>query len=113
MGTCNIADRRCQPCEGGVAPLDETACQSMLAQLPGWQLEGRTLVRSFSFRDHYEAMAFVNAVARVSHRTDHHPEIVIGFKDVRVIYWTHAIDGLSENDFICAARVGNLLDFPG
>lgn len=113
MSTCDIADRRCQPCEGGVAPLDEATCRQLLADLPGWQLEGKILVRSFTFRNHYEAMAFVNAVAWVSHQEDHHPEIVIGYKDVRVSYWTHAIDGLSENDFICAAKVGKLAGFSG
>ena len=113
MSSCNIADRRCQPCEGGVAPLDEAACRQLLADLPDWQLEGKRLVRSFTLRNHYEAMAFVNAVAWVSHQEDHHPEIVIGYKDVRVSYWTHAIDGLSENDFICAAKVGKLAGFSG
>ena len=108
MSTCNLTERRCQPCEGGVAPLDTSACLHLLGDLPGWHLEDKALVRSFSFRDHYEAMAFVNAVAWVSHREDHHPEITIGYKDVRVSYWTHAIDGLSENDFICAAQVSAL-----
>ncbi len=108
MTRCDLNQRRCQPCEGGVAPLNEADSQRLLVELPGWAIDGVRIVRNFGFRNHYEAMAFVNAVAWVSHREDHHPEITIGYKDVRVSYWTHAIDGLSENDFICAAQVSAL-----
>ena len=110
MTRCDLSQRRCQPCEGGVAPLNDADCRGLLAELPGWAIDGMRIVRNFGFRDHYEAMAFINAVAWVSHREDHHPEITIGFKDVRVSYWTHAIDGLSENDFICAAQVSALVN---
>ncbi|MCG2576251.1 4a-hydroxytetrahydrobiopterin dehydratase [Dechloromonas sp. XY25] len=108
--TCNLAERQCQPCEGGVAPLDVAAAAEMLQSLPGWALDEQRLEKSFVFRNHYEAMAFVNAVAWVSHRENHHPELTVGYKDVRIRYWTHAIGGLSENDFICAAKVDKLFD---
>lgn len=110
MNACSLADRHCQACEGGVAPLDVAAATQMLHALPEWALGKEWLEKIFIFRNHYEAMAFVNAVAWVSHRENHHPELTVGYKDVRVRYWTHAIDGLSENDFICAAKLEKLLN---
>lgn len=108
MQACALDGKHCVPCEGGVAPLDEAACAALLANLPGWSLQGRHVEKTYGFANHYEAMAFVNAVAWVSHREGHHPEITVGYRDVTVRYWTHAIDGLSENDFICAAKVDKL-----
>ena len=106
---CDIGNRKCQPCEGGVAPLGAAEARELLAALPGWHLDGERLEKGFAFANHYEALAFVNAVAWVSHREDHHPELTVGYRDVRVRYWTHAIGGLSENDFICAAKLEKLL----
>lgn len=99
-----LARRKCRPCEGGVAPYSEAEAKAQLAQLKGWIIENDRLVKVFPFRDYYQTIAFVNAVAWVAHREDHHPELVIGYNKCRVEYWTHAIDGLSENDFICAAK---------
>jgi 4a-hydroxytetrahydrobiopterin dehydratase len=101
---CDLSSRRCVPCEGGVPALDAEAAKRLLAGLNGWTLADNTI----SFGNHYETMAFVNAVAWVSHREDHHPELTVGYADCRVRYWTHAIGGLSENDFICAAKVDRL-----
>ena len=81
----------------------------LLANLSGWTLVDQYLEKTFTFRNHLETMAFVNAIAWVSHREDHHPELTVGYKDVRVRYWTHAIGGLSDNDFICAAKLDQLL----
>jgi len=99
-----LAEKKCRPCEGGVAPYSEAEARAMLAQLKGWIIENGRLVKVFPFRDYYQTMAFVNAIAWVSHREDHHPELVVGYNKCRVEYWTHAIEGLSENDFICAAK---------
>ena len=109
MEACALEGRRCVPCEGGVAPLDDAACGQLLTQLPGWAREGQAIVKTLTFANHYEAVAFVNAVAWVSHREDHHPEVTFGYRDVTVRYWTHAVGGLSENDFICATKVDKLL----
>lgn len=109
--SCDITNGHCQPCEGGIAPLTAAAAASLLNQLPGWVLLDQRLEKTFSFRNHFEVMAFVNAIAWVSHREDHHPELTVGYKDVQVRYWTHAIGGLSENDFICAAKLEKLLVF--
>lgn len=110
---CSIAERHCKPCEGGVPPLSDEVAAELARDLPGWRVEGARLEKAFVFRNHYEAMAFVNVVAWISHRTDHHPELTVGYKEVRVVYWTHAIGGLSENDFICAAKIEKLLEISG
>jgi 4a-hydroxytetrahydrobiopterin dehydratase len=109
MNSCDIFNGHCKPCEGGILALDAEVAASLLQELAGWALVGQKLEKTFAFRNHYEAMAFVNAVAWVSHREDHHPELAVGYKDCRVSYWTHAIGGLSENDFICAAKLEKLL----
>lgn len=110
MSHCELSSRRCQPCEGGVPPITADNAAALLATLDGWKLVENQLEKSFVFRNHYETMAFVNAIAWVSHRENHHPELTVGYKDCRVRYWTHAIDGLSENDFICAAKLNRLLE---
>lgn len=104
----DIGDKACQPCAGSAAMLDEAACHDHLDALEGWALAGMAIEKTFRFKDHLEAMAFVNAVAWISHRQDHHPEITVGYADCRVRYWTHAVGGLSENDFICAGKVDRL-----
>lgn len=105
----DLASRRCKPCEGGVAPYGEAQARELLRQLKGWILEDGRLVKLFAFRNYHETMAFVNALAWVSHREDHHPDLLVRYNSCRVEYWTHAIGGLSENDFICAAKADALL----
>jgi len=106
--SCSLSDRRCKPCEGGVPPLTATAAAELLQTLDGWVLADNAIEKTFRFKDHHQTMAFVNAVAWISHREDHHPELTVGYADCRVRYWTHAVGGLSENDFICAAKVDRL-----
>lgn len=106
---CDITNRRCTPCEGGVPALSQQAAQELLSAIDGWTLAENTIGKTYHFTNHYETMAFVNAVAWVSHRENHHPELTVGYADCRVRYWTHAIEGLSENDFICAAKLDQLL----
>lgn len=107
--SCDIADRHCKPCEGGVAPLGREEAEKLLATLEGWKLEAGKIEKTFAFANYYKTMAFVNAVAWISHREDHHPDLAVGYGECKVRYSTHAIDGLSENDFICAAKVDRLL----
>lgn len=102
---------KCKACEGGATPLTDEQCQRLLSVLPGWELRPgtpRELVRTLSFRDYYETMAFVNALAWVSHRENHHPDLEVGYNKVTMRYSTHAVGGLSENDFICAAKIDAL-----
>jgi 4a-hydroxytetrahydrobiopterin dehydratase len=106
-----LADRRCEPCEGGVAPLTRAAADELLLRLdPAWTLDdaAASLRREFTFRDFYRTMSFVNAVAHVANIEDHHPDLEIGYSRCRVRYSTHAIGGLSENDFICAAKLDQI-----
>ena len=105
-----LAKKRCKPCEGGVAPYNPQQAAEMLKQLKGWLVESGRLVKLYPFRNYYETMAFVNALAWISHREDHHPDLQVGYNKCRVEYWTHAIGGLSENDFICAAKADSLFD---
>jgi 4a-hydroxytetrahydrobiopterin dehydratase len=105
-----LARKKCQPCEGGVAPLTPEQIRPMLKGLGGWALEGKEIVKTYRFKNYFETMAFVNAAAWVSHREDHHPDMLVGYNQCRVAYVTHAIDGLSENDFICAAKLDALFE---
>ena len=105
----HLKNRHCRPCEGGTSPLAEDRVRALLEQVPGWEREDKEIVRTFTFKNHYRTMAFVNAVAFVSHREDHHPMMEVGYKTCKVRYSTHAIGGLSENDFICASKVDALL----
>jgi len=105
-----LARKKCVPCEGGVAPLTPEQVRPMLKGLQGWELEGKGIAKTFKFGDYYETMAFVNAAAWVSHREDHHPDMLVKWGECRVSYWTHAIGGLSENDFICAAKLDALFE---
>lgn len=106
----DLVKGRCKPCEGGVSPLTADEARQLAAQVPGWALEGGALARTYAFKNHYQALAFVNALAWISHREDHHPDTTLGYASVAVRYTTHAIGGLSENDFICAAKVDALFE---
>ena len=105
-----LARKKCVPCEGGVAPLTPQQVAPMLKGLQGWALDGGMIAKTYRFKNYYETMAFVNAAAWVSHREDHHPDMLVGYNQCRDSYVTHAIDGLSENDFICAAKLDALFE---
>lgn len=105
----DLATKHCKPCEGGIAPLTPAEAEALLKTLDGWELTGNELVKTYRFKNYFETMAFVNATAWVSHREDHHPDLEVGYRQCRVCYSTHAIGGLSENDFICAAKVDALM----
>jgi len=105
---CDLADKSCKPCEGGVPPLADAEARDMLAQLDGWTLKGNVISKTYSFKNYYQTMAFVNATAWISNRENHHPDLAVGYNACRVDYTTHAIKGLSENDFICAAKLDAL-----
>jgi len=107
-----LKQQRCVPCEGGVDPLDRQAAENLLPQASGWQINAnaKEISRTFEFKNFYETMAFVNAVAWVANREDHHPDMEVGYRQCRVRYSTHAIKGLSLNDFICAAKINDLID---
>ncbi len=105
----DLAQKRCVPCEGGTKPLPPEQIQTYLKRLPGWVLAKDEIVKTYSFKNFHETMGFVNAVAFIANREDHHPEMEVAYKTCQVRYSTHAIGGLSENDFICAAKIEALL----
>jgi 4a-hydroxytetrahydrobiopterin dehydratase len=107
-----LTARNCKPCEAGVPPLEQSEIDRLLRRLSGWAQSGSELVKTYEFNNYYETIAFVNATAWVSHREDHHPDLEVGYRKCRVRYSTHAIGGLSENDFICAAKIDSLLVGP-
>jgi 4a-hydroxytetrahydrobiopterin dehydratase len=100
----DLSKKKCTPCEGGTSPYTDEQAREMLGSLKGWIIENNTLVKVYPFTNYYQTMAFVNALAWVSHREDHHPDLTVAFNKCRIEYSTHAIGGLSENDFICAAK---------
>ena len=83
--------------------------ERLLSSLPGWELQDGAIARRFEFKNFYQTIAFVNAVAWIANSEDHHPDLEVSYKICRVRYTTHAVGGLSENDFICAARINALL----
>jgi 4a-hydroxytetrahydrobiopterin dehydratase len=106
-----LRERKCQACAAGTPPLSQARAAELLAQLAaGWRIaeDGRSLRRAFGFADFYETMAFVNAVAWIANVEDHHPDLEVGYNYCRMTFATHSIGGLSENDFICAAKVDSL-----
>lgn len=107
---CDLSAKTCKPCEGGVPALGQAEIDGLLRQLEGWEQQGQEIAKVYRFRNYFETMAFVNATAWISHRENHHPDLEVSFNQCRVRYSTHAVGGLSENDFICAAKVDRLLD---
>ncbi len=108
---CDLTNKHCVPCEGGVDAMNREAAEAMLADLPGWELsdDGKLISQRFEFRGFFRTMSFINAMAWVVNNENHHPDFSAGYNYCKVGFTTHAIDGLSENDFICAAKVNALL----
>jgi 4a-hydroxytetrahydrobiopterin dehydratase len=107
-----LAERKCKACEGGVAPLTRDEAEGLRKELAGdWVVNmeaGGVLRRAFAFRDFYRTMSFVNALAHIANIEDHHPDLEVGYNYCRVQFTTHSIKGLSENDFICAAKIDRI-----
>lgn len=102
-----LSQKKCVPCEGGASPFTEEEIAKYLQQVKDWDVEGgKKIRREFKFKDFKEAMEFVNKVAEIANEEDHHPDIVVhGYNKIRIELSTHAIGGLSENDFIVAAKI--------
>ena len=109
--TGNLAERRCKPCEGGVAPLTAEVCADYLRGLhDGWQLstDGLEIERVFEFPVYSRTLGFANAVAWIATVEGHHPVLTVSYGSCRVQYSTHAVNALTENDFICAAKIDRI-----
>jgi 4a-hydroxytetrahydrobiopterin dehydratase len=104
-----LQQRHCQPLDGH-APMDDAAIAEHLRRVPGWSLDGGAIERVFTFSDFHATMAFVNALAWVAHREDHHPDLQLSYSRCTVRFSTHSVGGISVNDFICAAKLNALLN---
>jgi 4a-hydroxytetrahydrobiopterin dehydratase len=106
-----LTTKRCVPCTSATPRIGAEGARQLLVEIPGFELDSSAtrICRSFGFSNFHETMAFVNAVAWIAHREDHHPDLEVSYKTCRVTFSTHANGGLSENDFICAAKVNALL----
>lgn len=107
-----LAKKRCLPCEGGVEPCPLNSAQAQLARLEGWRLthEGARIRKDWTFKNFMEIMDFFNRVAVIAEEEAHHPDLHLeGYRQAWIEIWTHAIGGLSENDFILAAKIDQLL----
>jgi 4a-hydroxytetrahydrobiopterin dehydratase len=107
----NLKNKKCVPCEGGVKALTKTVAEKLLTQIQQWQLNttATEISREFSFKDFHQVMAFANAIAWIANQENHHPDLELSYNHAKVHYSTHAIKGLSENDFICAAKIDELI----
>ena len=108
----NLLNNNCVPCEGGMHPFTKEMAENYLKETPGWHLTpaGSRISRLFKFKNFKEAIAFVNKVADIAETEGHHPDIrVFAYKNVQLSLSTHAIGGLSENDFILAAKINTIL----
>lgn len=105
-----LAEKRCIPCRGGVPPLKGEDLARLARELGGgWQVVGEHhLEKEFRWKDFREALAFTNRVGELAEEQNHHPDIHLAWGKVRVTIWTHKIDGLTESDFIFAAKVDRL-----
>lgn len=112
MIAADLAARHCKPCKKGDPPLSAEQAAALLDSLHSdWSVDSanRSITRNCKFGNYYETMAFVNALAWIAHRQDHHPDLEVGYNHCVIHFSTHAIGGLSDNDFICAARIDALL----
>lgn len=101
-----LASQKCVPCREGTAPLTGSALSAAVEKLPGWSVTlAHHLERSYPFPDFLKGLAFVNRVAAVAEEAGHHPDLLLRWGEVKVMLWTHAIDGLSDADFVLAARI--------
>ena len=108
--TEDLASRRCVPCDGGVPRLRAAEIKSLARQLAGWRVADRHhLEKNFEFTNFAGALRFANRVGKVAEREGHHPDICLGWGYAQIRVWTHAIDGLSESDFILAAKIDKLI----
>jgi len=107
-----LRERHCTRIEKGSTPLAAAAARALLAQVHGdwvYEVDKAVIRREFRFRNFHETMAFVNALAWIAHREDHHPDLDVGYNRCGIRYHTHAAGGLTDNDFICAAKIDALL----
>lgn len=105
----NLIQKKCIPCEAGTPPLKEEEIKKLLGQISAWALKDEHLYKKFKFKNFVEAMKFINKVAEIAENEGHHPDFSVHYNKVEIELFTHAINGLSENDFIVAAKIDNIM----
>jgi len=106
----DLASKNCVPCRGGVPPLAGKELDALAKQVPDWKVvDGHHIVRLYKFPDFRQALAFVNKVGELAEQQGHHPDILLAWGKAEITTWTHAINGLTESDFILAAKIDALL----
>ena len=111
----DLKDKKCVPCEGGVIPFDLSEIHKYQKKVDGWSLikgdkENFLLEKDFKFKNFLESQNFINEVGRISEAEGHHPDILFGWGSAKIKITTHAIEGLSENDFILAAKIDEIIN---
>jgi len=101
----DLTQKKCVPCDGGIPKLGPDEAELLLKEVPSWHIEDKKLHKLFKFKNFNKAMAFINRMADIAEMEGHHPDFHVHYNRVEVEIWTHAIDGLSENDFILAAKL--------
>jgi 4a-hydroxytetrahydrobiopterin dehydratase len=105
----SLAEKSCVPCKGGTPPLKGKELENLHRETPEWEVvNGHHLKRTFKFPDFVQALAFVNQVGEVAEKEGHHPDIALGWGKAEITTWTHSVDGLTESDFILAAKIEKL-----
>tara|TARA_R110000868_G_scaffold393483_1_gene664527 strand:- start:163 stop:495 length:333 start_codon:yes stop_codon:yes gene_type:complete len=106
-----LVTKKCVPCEGGVPPLDKSQIKRYHKLTPEWVVsqDQKTISRVFNFKGYYKTIAFVNAIAWIANKEGHHPDLEVSYNKCTVNFTTHAINGLTDNDFICAAKIDELV----
>lgn len=105
-----LSKMRCVGCEGGIPALTQDEVNQLMTNIAGWQAspDSKMIQRRYSFKNFYETMAFVNAIAWIANQENHHPDMEVGYNYCVVKFFTHAVNGLTKNDFICAAKIDSL-----
>jgi len=105
----DLASRQCVPCRGGVPPMAHDDIQNLLEKLDGWNvIEDHHLVKAYAFGNFRESLKFVNRVGTLAEEQGHHPDICFGWGNAEITIWTHKINGLTESDFVLAAKIDQL-----
>ncbi|MBX9695250.1 MAG: 4a-hydroxytetrahydrobiopterin dehydratase [Cyanobacteria bacterium] len=106
----SLADRNCVPCRGGVPPLTREQIEPLLAELDGWSvIEDRKLHKSIEFKNFAQSLALANRIGEIAEKQNHHPDLLVRWGELRIDLWTHKIDGLTESDFILAAKIDEVV----
>ena len=103
-----LSKKKCVACEGGMPAMGEKEANGLLKKIPSWSLKNNKLCRHFEFKNFVDAMKFLNKMAEIAEGEGHHPDFSVHYRKVDVEIWTHAVNGLSENDFILAAKIDRI-----